>query len=202
MSLADRLGLSPGKRPLSAEERQYLDKLEGIVTGGLRSFAAVGRALTLIRDKQLYRESHDTFEAYVAAKWNMSRQHAARLMEAAEIATQIEKSPTGAVPETERQVRPLAALEPEQRVAAWTEAVEASPGGKVTPAAVEAAVAKRRPKKRRAKVAKPTRIKVPGATVTITPNRKFDGDALQALRTALAKLTDAGQVEPVVRRAA
>lgn len=200
MSLADRLGLGSAKRPLSPEERNYLGQLENVVSAGLRSFASVGRALGLIRDKQLYRETHDTFEAYLDDKWNISRQHATRLMEAAEIATQLQKSPTGAVPETERQVRPLASLEPDQRVAAWTEAVEASPGGKVTPAAVEAAVAKRKPKKRRAKAPKPTRIKVPGATVTVTPNKKFDGTVEQALRSALAKL-EGSQVEPL-RRAA
>src|SRR5690606_682430 len=45
-------------------------------------------------------------------------------------------------PANERQARPLTRLEPDDQPAAWAEAVETAPEGKVTAAHVEAVVAK------------------------------------------------------------
>ena len=49
----------------------------------------------------------------------------------------------GSTPESERQARPLAKLPAEEQPAAWKEAVETAPEGKVTAKHVEAVVAKR-----------------------------------------------------------
>ena len=59
--------------PLTPEEREYLAKLVAVVSAGIKSFCQAGRALTLIRDRQLYRETHATFEEFVSAQWQMSR---------------------------------------------------------------------------------------------------------------------------------
>ena len=184
-------------RRLSDSERDTLTKLEQVVTTGLHSFAAAGKALRLIRDKQLYREQAETFEDFVAVRWNMSRQHAGRLIAAAEVVENL--SPTGSAPVTERQARPLASLPPTAQREAWEEVLQTSPkddrGEPVVSAeAVAAAVSKRRKSKRsKVKIAKPSRYKVPGATVVVIPNRKFGGDYAGAIQAALTKASSGEQ---------
>ena len=185
---------APLRRTLSEQEREALSKCEQAVTQGFQAFASAGRALTLIRNKQLYRETANTFEEYVATRWNMSRSYAARLIAAAEVFENL--SPMGNTPSSERIARPLAQLPPEQQREAWSEVVSNAPAGTdgtpvVTAAAVEAAVAKRTSKKKkRTKLAKPTRLKVPGATVIITPNKAFAGSVIEVLQAAIAKLSE------------
>lgn len=132
-------------KELSTQDRKELTRLEDIIRGGLRSFVDVGDALTSIRDNRMYRETHATFENYCQEKWDMQRRYANRLIGAAEVMGTL--GPTGPnVPECERQVRPLTKLPPDEQVAAWNEAVEASPNGKPTSAIVEQIVATRLPK--------------------------------------------------------
>jgi hypothetical protein len=180
--------------PLTAAERDELGKLEAAVTTGIKAFSIAGKALARIRDKQLFRESHNSFEQYVAERWSMTRQHAARLIEASAVVGNLSPTGDGLVPSSERQVRPLTALTPADQQAAWSEVVATAPRdaqGKpqVTTVAIEAAARKRDPNKKRRKARpKPTRIKVPGAIVLITPNGKFSGTAMDALQAAIAKL--------------
>ena len=185
---------APLRRTLSEQEREALSKCEQAVTQGFQAFASAGRALLLIRDKQLYREQANTFEEYVSAKWNMTRNYADRIIAAAEVCAIL--MPSGHMPTSERVARPLASLPADQQRAAWGEVVSNAPVGPdgqpvVTAAAVEAAVAKRTSKKKkRAKLAKPTRLKVPGATVIITPNKAFAGSVIEVLQAAIAKLSE------------
>jgi len=180
--------------PLSNDERAALQKLEDAVERGIRAFSTAGKALAIIRDKQLFRETHDDFETYVAARWKMTRQHAHRLIEAAAVVANLSPAGDNPIPSSERQARPLTKLSPDAQRETWSEVVGDSPldsAGKpvVSTEAIEAAVAKRRPKKgRRRARPRPTRIKVPGATVIVTPNRKFTGTPADALRAALEKL--------------
>lgn len=169
---------------LSADEARDLARLETEVTEGLRHFRKAGLALKAIRDRQLYRATHETFEAFVLDRWGLSKSHAYRVMDAAEIAENLKLSPMGDV--GERTLRPLAGLDAENQAEAWAEATAAS-DGRPTAAAVEAAATKRKPKRKRAKPKK-VRFRVPGATVVIEPNKRFDGDQAGALRAALAKI--------------
>ena len=143
-----------------------------------RAFYEAGKALQELRDRQLYRSTHKTFEQYCAERFGFQRRHPYRLIDAADvvdnligtqfhelgddsqmcpngtqtemrtIGTQTEKEPNlttngtqnddsemcpiGAqiLPTSERQVRPLTKLEPEQQREAWALAVEQA-GGKV-----------------------------------------------------------------------
>jgi len=180
--------------PLTAIERAELAKCEAAVTDGVRAFAIAGKALARIREKQLYRETHDTFETYVSAKWKMSRQHALRLIDAAEVVRNLAPIGSQAAPLSEFQARQLAPLTPDAQREAWGEVVADAPldsAGKpvVSTEAIESAVAKRRPKKGRRKAQpRPTRIRVPGAIVIVTPNKKFTGTPADALRASLEKL--------------
>ncbi len=109
-----------------------------------QAFWEAGRALKQLRDKRLYRSTHKTFEEYCKDRFGFERRHPYRLINAAEVVDRlIQMCPNGAqaentqmcpngsqiLPTSERQVRPLTKLEPEQQLQAWSKAVE-SAGGK------------------------------------------------------------------------
>lgn len=128
-----------GEMQLTTTERQILREHEVVIERGFKVFVEVGNALMEIREHRLYRADYDTFEEYCRDRWGMSRRHANRLVEAAEVANNL--GPMGPIPQTERQARPLAPLPPEQQREAWQQAVESAPNGKVTAAHVEKTVA-------------------------------------------------------------
>lgn len=93
--------------------------LEGIIDTERRCFYKFGKALKEIRDERLYRELlFVTFEAYLKKRWDMSRSHAYRLIEASRIIENL--SPIGNIlPENEAQLRPLAPLTPSDQRLVW-----------------------------------------------------------------------------------
>lgn len=76
---------------------------------------------------------------YCRDRWGMARNYANKLIAAVGVADNLGTT----VPITERQARPLARLEPEKQAAAWQEAVETAPEGKITAMHVENIVRKR-----------------------------------------------------------
>ena len=132
---------------LTDEEERDLLHLERKVE---RAFYEAGKALCEIRDRSLYRNTHKTFEQYCLERFGFKRRHPYQLMNAAIVVdnllnndldamcangTQTETdqmSTIGAqiLPTSERQVRPLTKLEPDQQREAWAKAVEQA-GGKV-----------------------------------------------------------------------
>lgn len=107
---------------LTTTEQQQLAALEATIQEGLREFQRTGAALAEIRDGRLYRASHATFDEYLQGRWGFTRQHAGRLISAAEVAQVLE--PIGYTPENENQARQpearaaakiVAQLEPEQQ---------------------------------------------------------------------------------------
>lgn len=112
--------------------KQELERLEGIIQKNIGAFYEVGRALMAIRDGQLYRDvlGFETFEAYCKSKWDFSDRYARYILASTKVVQNIS---TGTiVPVTESQARPLSKLEPDQQRAAWKQAVETAPEGKVT----------------------------------------------------------------------
>jgi hypothetical protein len=69
---------------------------EELIANAAKAFLNAGVALKAIRDKKLYVWPHETFEAYVEARWDISRAQAYRLIEAAEIVKAL--SPFGDTP--------------------------------------------------------------------------------------------------------
>jgi protein gp37 len=96
-----------------ADERLAL--LETKIRNGLRKFYEVGNALAEINRDRLYQVlGFPTFDAYCRKRWNMSRTHAYRMMDAAIVDQNL--SPMGDnAPKNERQARELVALPPEQQ---------------------------------------------------------------------------------------
>jgi hypothetical protein len=82
-------------------------------------------ALIRIRDAKLYREQYKTFADYCEVQWKMPRQHAYRLMDAAQIVIRLESlSPRGdkILPQNEKQVRPMVSVMPEDQPKVWNAA--------------------------------------------------------------------------------
>lgn len=126
---------------LTTPEREDLAECEAIIRRGRRVFLEVGEALARIRDRRLYRASHDSFEAYCIERWDMSRPAAYRAIDAAQVVGNL--SPMGDIvpmPTNERQIRPLAGLEPDEQREVWQESVSRA-GGLPTGRQVEETVA-------------------------------------------------------------
>lgn len=105
---------------LTPHEEERLGALEQTVEAGLLDFQRTGQALVEIRDNELFRETHSSFEGYLRDRWGFSPKQADRLMDAAQVARQLE--PLGIAPRHEAQARALKPavriieeLEPEQQ---------------------------------------------------------------------------------------
>ena len=115
---------------LSYDERNDRLHLERKVE---RAFYEAGRALKELRDRRLYRNTNKTFEEYCCTRFGYGKNNANMKILAANVVDELEKMTTiggQILPTSERQVRPLTKLEPEQQRQAWKSAVE-SAGGKV-----------------------------------------------------------------------
>jgi hypothetical protein len=123
-----------GDAPLTSADQRALAQHEAVITDGIGAFIAVGEALAAIRDERLYRATHRSFDAYLAARWPQigGRSHASRLITAAEV--QRDLLPIGNSLTNESQARALAPLPPEDRRAVMQRATEAA-GGKSPTAA-------------------------------------------------------------------
>lgn len=141
---------------LSIDESAELERCEAVVERGLQTFFEVGRALLRIREGvgngPLYRRTHTCFESYLKDRWSLGRSRAYQLMSATRIAERIKDhlstrvdTLVEALPECEKQLRPLVRLEPEAQIQAWEVAVERA-GGVPTTTTVEVVVAELYPR--------------------------------------------------------
>ena len=118
------------QRELSISEVRRLEQCETVILGGWKTFLEVGRALVEIRDAHLYRREYRTFEEYCRHRWEYSRAHAYRLIDAASVATAL--GSIGAKVSSEAQLRPLSSLSPREIPVAWKAAEALAGGGEVT----------------------------------------------------------------------
>ncbi|WP_082065462.1 hypothetical protein [Aliterella atlantica] len=114
---------------LTEDEEKERHRLELKVE---RAFYEAGSALRELRDRRLYRSTHKTFEAYSQERFGMTPRPAYYLIAAAGVVENLEMRTNGSqiLPTTERQVRPLANLEPEEQRQIWQQAVQEA-GNKV-----------------------------------------------------------------------
>jgi hypothetical protein len=112
-----------------------LAELEAEIETGLATFMRTGLALYAIRDRRLYADTHDTFEAYCLDRWGFTDRRARQLIDAAETGTMVPVK-------NERQARALAGLSPADAAEVWEQAVaEAAAAGRAVTAAELAAKA-------------------------------------------------------------
>lgn len=102
---------------LTASERRELSALESVIQDAANRQMALAKALLSIRDRRLYREHHDTFEAYCHVRWNCSAEQGRRLCKWAEVLDNVGKAipPIGGFLQRESHARPLAMLTPPQQ---------------------------------------------------------------------------------------
>ena len=132
----DRLKLMP------IVECLRITELETVIQSGIDAFVEVGNALAEIREKQLYKHTHSSFNEYCSQRWAMHGSYAYRQINASEVIDALKVSPIGNVlPDSESQARPLTMLDnaEDQRIA-WGIAVESAEGSKVTAEMVSHAV--------------------------------------------------------------
>jgi len=191
-SMAWNLFNSSKDTTMTATERKEFERLDMMVAEGVRATKAVldaGRALATIRDRQLYRDTTSSWEAYLETH-GLSRRRADQLVAAAtalDAAAEAVQSKTGTtVPGfdgiTERTARQLVGMDADDAADAVIEAAGTTEG--LTPKTLKAAAARRK-KTKAPKVAKPRRFKVAGAIVQVVFNRKGTGSAIDALSAAL-----------------
>jgi hypothetical protein len=151
-----------------------------------------------IRQRQLYRHVAASWEAYLELH-GLTRRRADQLVAAAGVFEAVESvsQETGtAVPSlSERAIRPLVGLPPEEVTEAVIEAASSSDG--ITPASIRKAAGRRR-KAKAAKAPRPARFRVPCGIVVVTLNRKAAAagiDIEAALVAALEAVRRDGQAE-------
>ena len=114
---------------LSEAERQERDALERTVQ---QAFFEAGVALRILRDRQLYRETHSSFKSYVRDRFDFTRRAADYLIKAASVMNNLKREQfvlgTNVLPTKESQCRPLAGLPAEQQCQVWRDAVELAQG--------------------------------------------------------------------------
>lgn len=112
---------------LTASESAALAEHEAVIERGIKTFYEVGTALADIRERRLYRAEHGTFEDYCQKRWQMSKTHANRMIQAAEVVDSV--TPIGVTaPATESQARELGRVPEPDRAAVWAETVERTDG--------------------------------------------------------------------------
>lgn len=112
---------------LSGTERSQLALCEQVIERGKRSWIDMGRALREIRDARLYRATHGTFEDYCEQRWGIEWRRAYQLIDGAAAAENLNHGTETAPAISERQVRPLAGLPPDQQREVWAAAEAAAP---------------------------------------------------------------------------
>ena len=93
---------------LTSAEVAHLNKLEAIVQRGLDTDLELGNALAEISDASLYRATHQTFEAYLRARWEIHRSPDDQLSQSAEIADPPSSDPRVPPPRMEPGPRAVA----------------------------------------------------------------------------------------------
>jgi hypothetical protein len=124
---------------LNEIERETLVTKEHLIERHLSHAVEVGAALKVIRDGRLYRETHPTFEAYLAERFDLSRSYAYGLIDAAAMHENLNEH-FDVLPVNEFQGRPMAKLTPDQQINAWGKVMRGTEGKNPTNKIVKAVV--------------------------------------------------------------
>lgn len=121
---------------LSTRESALLAEMVDVVDRQVNGFLAVGNALMVIKNKELYRETHDSFEAFCKDRWGIGKAYSYRLIESSKVMDRLasQKSPTGdkqsdsssaiILPTAETQTRELAKVEDHEQAEVWAKVLE------------------------------------------------------------------------------
>ncbi len=99
--------LEAGEKKELAQHEKEIDRCSKNLTD---SFIEMGYHLAAIRDGRLYRETYGRFADYCQKRWDVKIQYADRLMNSHRIIEHLKSTPTGVLPASERQCRPLTTI--------------------------------------------------------------------------------------------
>jgi hypothetical protein len=173
---------------------QLEDRIETSLQAVQQSMRTLWQSLAEIRDRRLYRTTHDTFENYCQHRWDKGRRYINRLIAAAEVIANLEAvGTTVPIPLQERALRPLAELDTatdqcEALEAAAAIAPEDTPTGLQITRAVKAV---------KAKASNPSPTLQPGQQLTVLDESSpHYGQRVEVLRSEgliVEVATDKGQ---------
>jgi hypothetical protein len=127
----------------TTEDKAALEKQEGVIASNIGAFLVLGEALSIIKDRDLYKITEPTldFDAYCAKKWGFGEKYAYRLIKSYKcvkhLKGQLGDHGVTVYPTNEAQVRDLAGLKPEEQVKTWSAVLKKANGGGITAALVE-----------------------------------------------------------------
>lgn len=108
-----------------------------------KAFYQAAFALRELHERKLYRSTHSRFDHYCRDRFGFSQQNADLLIRAAEVIDNLKVTTIGCnfLPTSERQVRPLTKLNPDEQRQIWEEAVTEAggrvPSGRIVKSIVE-----------------------------------------------------------------
>jgi hypothetical protein len=173
---------------LSEDEQLALAEAEDKIRTGLVSFAEMGQALALIKERHLYRATHRSFESYLLDRWKIGIDYANKLITAASVCVNLVREGLPP-PVREKHTRELNRVEPAHRTEVWKAALDAAGGDpeQVTADVIAGVVAPRRTRKGRVKA--PAAIKLRGKGWAIVLERKTaELDPVAILHDALDQI--------------
>ena len=88
------MSLLPTEGRLTVADKARRKKLETVIQAGLKTFIDVGQALEAVRAEKLYRDKWKTFEAYCEDMFELSRNRAYQLIDAAKTVKRLESMET------------------------------------------------------------------------------------------------------------
>lgn len=104
----------------SQELEPSLAAHEAIIEESLNGFRKAAASLKSIKDGKLYKGTYKTYEEYCIQRWQITPQHANRLIRAADVVETIKSEPNGSVlPETEAQARALSKVKTQYLSETW-----------------------------------------------------------------------------------
>ncbi|MBD2309556.1 hypothetical protein H6G17_29385 [Chroococcidiopsis sp. FACHB-1243] len=126
---------------LSPEEERQLHLLERKVERVTPTLVDAGKALQEIRTRRLFRGTHRNFEEYCQDRFGFTRRHVDYTIAAATVIENLRTNGSQILPTSERQVRDLLKLEPDEQCQVWHQALVASngkvPSGRIVKGIVE-----------------------------------------------------------------
>lgn len=118
---------------LSMDEQQTLEHCEAVIGKNMLGVVEFGQALATIRDRKLYRADYETWEEYVAKRWEIKARTSYQYITAAQVFENVRSCAQNEIlPANEFQLRQLSRLDGDHQIQAWLDAVKTAPDGNVT----------------------------------------------------------------------
>lgn len=116
---------------LSISEKATYDRCMAVIRKNQKAMIESLDALVEIHDSRLYRENYSTFDEFCRAELGISRRHAYRMIDATNVLKNVSPG-TQILPTTEKQLRSLTSLEPEEQREVWQRVIENNNGNSPT----------------------------------------------------------------------